>query len=89
MQELCVLWFVLYLGGVNMKKSLFVYNEGTLQRHDNTIRFIDTAGNKKDIPIETVGEINIMTQMEFNTSFLNILSQNGIMVHCIIIMIIT
>ena len=40
-----------------MKKSLFVYNEGTLQRHDNTIRFIDTAGNKKDIPIETVGEI--------------------------------
>ena len=65
-----------------MKKSLFVYNEGTLQRHDNTIRFIDTAGNKKDIPIETVGEINIMTQMEFNTSFLNILSQNGIMVHC-------
>ena len=68
--------------GVNMKKSLFVYNEGTLQRHDNTIRFIDTAGNKKDIPIETVGEINIMTQMEFNTSFLNILSQNGIMVHC-------
>ena len=31
----------------NMKKSLFVYNEGTLQRHDNTIRFIDTAGNKK------------------------------------------
>ena len=80
---------MLYLGGVNMKKSLFVYNEGTLQRHDNTIRFIDTAGNKKDIPIETVGEINIMTQMEFNTSFLNILSQNGIMVHCIIIMIIT
>ena len=58
-----------------MKKSLFVYNEGTLQRHDNTIRFIDKAGNKKDIPIETVGEINIMTQMEFNTSFLNILSQ--------------
>ena len=65
-----------------MKKSLFVYNEGTLQRHDNTIRFIDKAGNKKDIPIETVGEINIMTQMEFNTSFLNILSQNGIIVHC-------
>lgn len=73
---------MLYLGGVNMKKSLFVYNEGTLQRHDNTIRFIDKAGNKKDIPIETVGEINIMTQMEFNTSFLNILSQNGIIVHC-------
>ena len=43
---------------------------------------VRAAGNKKDIPIETVGEINIMTQMEFNTSFLNILSQNGIMVHC-------
>lgn len=53
-----------------------------LQRHDNTIRFIDESGNKKDIPIETVGEINIMTQIEFNTSFLNILAKNGIIVHC-------
>ena len=72
-----------------MKKSLFVYNEGTLQRHDNTIRFIDTAGNKKDIPIETVGEINIMTQMEFNTSFLNIYLKMVLWCIVIIIMIIT
>ena len=35
-----------------MKKSLFVYNEGTLQRHDNTIRFIDKAGNIKGKPDE-------------------------------------
>ncbi len=65
-----------------MKRSLFIYNAEMLQRHDNTIRFIDESGNKKDIPIETVGEINIMTQMEFNTSFLNILAKNGIIVHC-------
>lgn len=65
-----------------MKRSLFIYNAGTLQRHDNTIRFINENGDKKDLPIETVGEINIMTQMDFNTSLLNILSQNGIIVHC-------
>ncbi len=65
-----------------MKKSLFIYNAGTLQRRDNTIRFISESGDKKDIPIETVGEINIMTQMDFNTSLLNILAQNGIIVHC-------
>ena len=64
-----------------MKRSLYIYNSGMLQRHDNTIRFINDDGDKKDIPIETISEINIMTQMEFNTSLINILSQNGITVH--------
>lgn len=52
-----------------------------LQRHDNTIRFINEEGEKRDIPIESVSEINIMTQMDFNTSLINILSQKGIVVH--------
>lgn len=64
-----------------MKRSLYIYNSGMLQRHDNTIRFVTGNGEKKDIPIETVSEINIMTQMEFNTSLINILAQKGITVH--------
>ncbi|MEG1475937.1 MAG: type I-B CRISPR-associated endonuclease Cas1b [Longicatena sp.] len=64
-----------------MKKSLYIYNSGMLQRHDNTIRFINEEGEKRDIPIESVSEINIMTQMDFNTSLINILSQKGIVVH--------
>lgn len=53
-----------------------------LVRKDNTLRFINENGDKRDIPIEAVSDIYIMTQMEFNTSLLNILSQNGIVVHC-------
>lgn len=64
-----------------MKRSLYIYNSGMLQRHDNTIRFVTENGEKKDIPIETVSEINIMTQMDFNTSLINILAQQGIVVH--------
>ncbi len=64
-----------------MKRSLYIYNPGTLVRKDNTLRFINENGDKRDIPIESVSDIYIMTQMEFNTSLLNILSQNGIVVH--------
>lgn len=64
-----------------MKRSLYIYNDGILQRHDNTIRFITENNDKKDIPIETISEINIMSQMNFNTSLINLLAQQGIMVH--------
>lgn len=30
-----------------MKRSIYIYNNGTLQRKDNTIRFIDEYENKK------------------------------------------
>lgn len=64
-----------------MKRSLYIYNKGTLQRHDNTIRFIDEYNSKKDIPIESIGEIYVMSEMNFNVSLINILSKYGITVH--------
>jgi CRISPR-associated protein Cas1 len=50
-------------------------------RHDNTLRFIDENGVSKDIPIETVEEIYVMSEMNFNLSLMNILSKYGIVVH--------
>ena len=38
-------------GMINMKESLYVYNSGTLSRKDNTLRFTNENGEKKDIPI--------------------------------------
>lgn len=64
-----------------MKRSLYIYNPGTIKRQDNTLRFINENGEKRDMPIEAIGEIYIMTEMNFNTSLLNILSQKGIVVH--------
>lgn len=65
-----------------MKRSLYIYSNGNIVRKDNTLRFIDESGEKRDIPIESVSDIYIMAQVDFNVSLLNILSQNGIIVHC-------
>lgn len=64
-----------------MKRSYYIYNNGLLKRKDNTIEFIDEEGVKRYIPIETVGEIYVMSEMDFNTNIINYLSQYGIVVH--------
>ncbi|SER80347.1 type I-B CRISPR-associated endonuclease Cas1b [Lachnobacterium bovis] len=64
-----------------MKRSFYLYSEGQLERHDNTIRFIYNENDRKDIPIEQVSEIYVMNQMNFNMPFLNLLSQNNVIMH--------
>ncbi len=64
-----------------MKRSYYIYNDGSLRRKDNTITFIDEHDEKKDLPIERVGDIYVMSEMSFNSSLINILSQNGIPIH--------
>lgn len=64
-----------------MKRSYYIYNNGILKRKDNSIAFIDEMGEKKYIPIETVNEIYVMSEMDFNSSLINYLSQYGVIVH--------
>lgn len=64
-----------------MKHSLYVYTEGQLQRKDNTLRFMSSDGKTKDIPIESISDIYIMTQMTLNTALLNLISKYGILLH--------
>lgn len=64
-----------------MKRSLYIYNNGTLKRKDNTIRFIDEEENVRDVPIEGIDEIYVMSEMNFNVSLINLLSKYGITVH--------
>lgn len=68
-----------------MKRSYYIYNNGALRRKDNTITFTDENDEKKDLPIERVGDIYVMSEMSFNSSLINILSQNGIPIHFLII----
>lgn len=42
---------------------------------------MDEDNNQKDFPIEGVADIYVMSEMNFNTSLINILAQNGIPVH--------
>lgn len=64
-----------------MGQSFYVYNNGELKRKDNTLQFISSEGGKRDIPIERIDDIYVMSEMTFNTAFLNYISQYGIPVH--------
>lgn len=64
-----------------MKRSLYVYNNGDLKRKDNTLQFTSYEGEKRDIPIERINDIYVMSEMTFNTAFINYISQYGIPIH--------
>ena len=64
-----------------MKQSFYIYNNGDLKRKDNTLRFTSYEGEKRDIPIERISDIYVMSEMIFNTTFLNYISKYGIPIH--------
>ena len=64
-----------------MKQSFYVYNNWDLKRKDNTLQFTTYEGEKRDIPIERISDIYVMSEMSFNTAFINYISQYGIPVH--------
>ena len=64
-----------------MGDSLYIYNPGKLSRKDNTLQFVTDNGDKRDLPVERVRDIYVMSEMQFNTSSINLLSKNGIAVH--------
>lgn len=64
-----------------MKEAFYIYKGGTLKRKDNTLQFVNSENQKRDIPVEKVGEIYVMSEMTFNTALINFLAQKGIVVH--------
>ena len=64
-----------------MKQSFYIYNSGEIKRKDNTLQFHPNEGEKRDIPIERISDIYVMSEMTFNTTFLNYISQYGIPIH--------
>lgn len=72
---------MLCLKGGKVKQSYYLYKSGRLQRKDNTLEIVYKDATKKVIPVERVDDIYVMTEFDFNTSFLNFLSQFGINVH--------
>ncbi|MCM1288318.1 MAG: type I-B CRISPR-associated endonuclease Cas1b [Clostridium sp.] len=64
-----------------MEESYYFFTDGKISRKDNTLHFESSDGNKRDLPIENVDDIYIMSEMSFNTSLLNLLGSSGIAVH--------
>lgn len=64
-----------------MKRSFYLYQDTDIRRKDNTIQLKYLDGSKKDLPIEQIDNLYVMTEASFNTKLINILSQYGIVVH--------
>lgn len=72
-----------------MKRSLYVFQNGTLCRKQNTLCLELTANKTEDsvptqrryLPIEQVQEIHLFGAVNLNTKLLEFLSQNEILVH--------
>ena len=58
---LLIFWWTDFSGGVRMKQSLYIYNNGDLKRKDNTLQFTTYEGDKRDIPIERISDIYILS----------------------------
>lgn len=64
-----------------MEESYYFFSDGAISRKDNTLRFTSSEGDKRDLPIENIDDIYVMSEMSFNVSLLNLLGGNGIAVH--------
>ena len=64
-----------------MKDSYYIFSTGNLTQKDNTIRFTAVDGTVKDLPIENVNEIYLMSETNVTTKLLGLFSRHGITVH--------
>lgn len=63
-----------------MKEPVFIFSSGTLERHENTLRFSFEKG-RRFIPVEATSEIHVFGEVELNTRLLNFLTKHGIPLH--------
>lgn len=63
-----------------MKKTLYFFSDGVLQRRDNTV-FFETSKGRRFLPVEDIGEIMAFGEVDFNKSLVEFLSQKEIILH--------
>ncbi|OXS24610.1 MAG: subtype I-B CRISPR-associated endonuclease Cas1 [Acetobacterium sp. MES1] len=64
-----------------MKRDYYFYNDGIIRRKDNTITFTSEANGNRDLPIENMGNLYVMSEMSLNTSLINLLAKYGVCIH--------
>jgi len=64
-----------------MKKSLYLFSSGKIFRRENTIWFESLEGEKKQIPVESISEIEAFGEVEVNKRALEFLSSKKIPLH--------
>ncbi|SEP04942.1 type I-B CRISPR-associated endonuclease Cas1b [Propionispora vibrioides] len=64
-----------------MKKTLYIFSNGQLRRKDNTIFFMNEAGEQKYIPVEDTSELMVFGEVDINKRFLEFCAQKEIIIH--------
>ena len=63
-----------------MGKVFYILSNGKLSRKENTL-FFENENVRKSIPIETVDEIFVLSEITLNTKLIKFLSQAGVCIH--------
>ena len=63
-----------------MGRNYYIFKEGRIKRSQNTV-FIETPDGKRPLPVHDIDQIFIFGEMDLNTSFLNFIAQNKIVIH--------
>lgn len=73
-----------------MKKTYYLFNPGTLERKDNTLKFTpveengngqETNGSPRYLPVENISELYVFGSLRANSAMYNFLGANNIAVH--------
>ncbi len=64
-----------------MKQPLYIFKSGTIERAQNTIRFVDILKKSRYIPVTTTSAVHVFGEVNFNARALNFLSEHEIAVH--------
>lgn len=75
-----MLGLVCYTGGRGVERSIYIFSHGALSRRGNTIAFQRDLGTRY-IPVETIRELYIFGEVDINKRFLELLSQQEILLH--------
>lgn len=63
-----------------MERNYYITKDGELRRKDNTI-YVITDSDKIALPVENVGGLHILSQLDFNTRFFSFLSEKETPAH--------
>lgn len=64
-----------------MKRPVYIFSDGKLQRRQNTLSFVDKEGKKKYVPVENTAEFYIFGEVDLNKRLLEFLTQSEILLH--------
>jgi CRISPR-associated protein Cas1 len=64
-----------------MDRNYHIFSDGTLERHNDTVRLITADDDKKFLPIEQAESVYLHGQIDYNTRLMSFLNDHGVAIH--------